>query len=107
MKPCITHHHACDCREHKVAVLIKAALDAVTELDGLNGAIHRFGLNGVSIPASIEISEFEVVRSIVERVYDACEQLGAQVGAPEEKPPCDHVVIVADVCAKCGAEVVA
>ena len=32
---CTTHHHACDCREHKFAVLNKAALDCAMELDWL------------------------------------------------------------------------
>lgn len=100
MKPCTTHHHACDCREHKVSVLIKAALDAASELDSLKS-------DAAQDPhaAPIAIHERDRLQSVVDRVYDACEQLGVVIGEPEVKQPCQHVICVADVCAKCGAEV--
>lgn len=80
MKPtkdisCVSHHHACDCREHQVAVLIKAALDSASELDGLLSA-------WVSVyPGDESVQELaENYRATVERVYQACEALGEQVG---------------------------
>lgn len=89
---CGTVH--CARREHLVAVLIKASLDSARELD-----------NGRKDIAPFNEEERLRLRLIVERTYDACEQLGAEIGAPEEPTPCNHVIIVADVCAKCGAEV--
>lgn len=58
---CVTHHHACDCREHKVAVLLKAALDAAAELDALNTI------------APINGEERERIQMVVARVYAAGE----------------------------------
>lgn len=60
-----THHVACDCREQKVAVLIKAALDAACELDGLQAACP-----------DMDQESHDAYRQSSERVYDACEQLG-------------------------------
>jgi hypothetical protein len=74
-RACGTCHYACDCREHKVAVLIKAALDAATELDGLQAAW------AASYPGDESVKEVaENHRATVERVYDACEQLGEKIG---------------------------
>ena len=53
-----------DSREHQVAVLVKAALDAVVELDWLK---KRLGTRD------------EQIQNIVERVYDACEALGVRL----------------------------
>lgn len=95
-------HVSCARREHQVAVLIKAALDSANELDALQAQIHKTG------SAVVDDDEHARLRGIVERNYDACEQLGEKIGVsdePKEKQPCKHVVIVADVCAKCGAEV--
>lgn len=94
-------HVSCARREQQVAVLIKAALDSANELDALQAQIHKTG------SAVVDDDEHAQLRGIVERNYDACEQLGVVIGEPEVKQPCQHVVIVADVCAKCGAEVVA
>ena len=58
-----THHHACDCREHKFAVLIKAALDAACELDAIKNI------------APIDEEERERISQIVERIYAACEEV--------------------------------
>lgn len=60
-----THHHACDCREHRIAVLNKAALDAATELDSLSGHFREH----------IDAHDYDRIKSIVARVYDASEQL--------------------------------
>lgn len=63
---CITHHHACDCREHKVAVLIKAAQDAAVELDELKNT-------------ALNSEEIDRAEPIVARLYSACEALGADL----------------------------
>lgn len=64
-RPCISHHHACDCREQKIATLIKAALDAAMELDWMKNIV----------PASEE--EIDQMRQIALRVYAACEEAQA------------------------------
>lgn len=64
MKTCRTHHLACDCREHKAAVLNKAALDAACELDSLSGHF-REQLDGFALAN---------IKAIVERVHAASEQ---------------------------------
>jgi hypothetical protein len=71
--PCVTHHHACDCREQQVAVLIKAASDAAFELD--------------EVKLLADISEEERVRlmGIAERVYAGCEVLQAGDLSGEEE----------------------
>lgn len=99
MRPCTTHHHACDCREQKVAVLIKCALDTATALDELKGAVRNLA------PSLLSQHQFDNMQGMVERTYDACEQLGAEIGKPQDPVPCQHVICVADICAKCGAEV--
>lgn len=86
-------HVKCAQREHLVAVLIKCALDLAAEVDGLKAA------------ANIPQEEKLRVLAMVERTYDACEQLGAEIGKPQDTVPCQHVICVADICAKCGAEV--
>jgi hypothetical protein len=80
-RPCISHHHACDCLEQNVAVLIKAALDSASELDSLQGACTK---DPHAAPISGE--ESARLRLVVERVYDACEQLGAKIGEAEGAP---------------------
>lgn len=62
---CTTHHHACDCREHAVAVLNKAALDAASELDALSGRFRD----------QIDEHDLAAIKDTVARVYDASEQL--------------------------------
>lgn len=61
---CLSHHHACDCREHRLAVLMKAASDAAFELDE------------VKLKADIGQEERDRLQAIVERVQSACETLG-------------------------------
>lgn len=95
---CGTVH--CAHREQLVAVLIKAALDAAVALDEL-----KSGVIGVVRHADEDQHRHDKCSQIVGRVYDACEQFGVEVGVSEAKIPCKHVVIVADVCAICGAEV--
>lgn len=63
MKICISHHHACDCREHKVAVLVKAALDASVELDWMKS----------SLAASEQ--ERDRMAQIVERMHSAIDEV--------------------------------
>lgn len=77
-RPCISHHHACDCREHKVAVLVKAALDAAVQLDDTKHCVV-----GVSKSPDEDQRRQEKSSRIVERVYSACEALGVDIGAPE------------------------
>lgn len=84
---CTSHHHACACREHRVAVLVKAALDASCELDELKN------------DSAILSEDRAKLAQLVERIEVACEALGET----EEKQPCQHVFVVADECAKCGA----
>lgn len=68
---CGSCHHSCDCREHRVAVLVKVALDLACEVDSLK-AISR-----------IAPEEKDRIQGIVERTYTACEDLGAEIGASE------------------------
>ena len=71
---CTSHHHACDCREQKLSVLIKAALDAAVQLDDMKNCIV------VSSHSRGEDQETrEKNRQTVERVYAACEALGADI----------------------------
>jgi hypothetical protein len=72
---CTTHHHACDCREQKVAVLIKCALDLAPAVD----AIKAF--------SSLTEAEKSEMQDIVERTYDAIEQLGVDVSTGKEATP--------------------
>lgn len=60
---CTTHHHACDCREHKIAVLLKAAMDAAVELDWTK--------NNPAIDADTRDRN----QQTVERVQAACDAL--------------------------------
>lgn len=68
-------HVSCARREHLVAVLIKAALDSATELDGLRAAWAAAYPNDEAVQESAERHG-----ATVERVYDACEQLGEKIG---------------------------
>jgi len=77
-RACGTCHYACDCREHKVAVLIKAALDSATELDGLKAAWAAAYPNDDAVK-----EEAERYGATVESVYNACESLGEKIGAAE------------------------
>lgn len=75
---CGTCHHACDCREHKFAVLIKAALDVAVHLDEvMNGII------GVSKSPDDDQIRQDRDGQAVERVYAACEALGVDLGKHE------------------------
>lgn len=65
---CPTHHPACDRREHKTAVLIKAALDARSMLFFLASAADSF----------TNAEEKARVLSIRERLAVACEDLQAE-----------------------------
>lgn len=56
---CTTHFNACDCREHKVAVLIKASLDAAVELDWIKN------VRGVTT------EQRESCKHLIERIYAA------------------------------------
>jgi hypothetical protein len=56
---CLTHHHACDCREHQIAVLIKAAQDAAVLLDDLKDRLDS-------------ICDVDSAISIIERIYTEC-----------------------------------
>jgi hypothetical protein len=75
---CGTCHHACECREQKVAAMIKAALDAAAELDWLKN-----GIAGVSKSPDDDRERRERCSQIVERVYNACEPLGVVLGASD------------------------
>lgn len=75
---CGTCHHACDCREHKFAVLIKAALDAAVHLDDVKN-----GVVGVSKSPDDDQTRRDRSGQVVERVYAACEALGVDLGKHE------------------------
>ena len=60
---CITHHSACDCREQRIAVLIKAALDAAVLLDEHKHLLTEPGMT-------------DYAHDLVRRIYLACEALG-------------------------------
>lgn len=82
-----THYHGCDCREHKVAVLIKASLDAAKELDDLQ-----------SIVPNLTDELRDILRAVVERTYAAVEALGVEIGAI-----CEHQITNLDgICLACG-----
>ena len=66
------HHQACPCREHKLAVLNKAALGAACLLDWLK-----------NLP-SVADDDREQAALIVERIYRASEALGGEIGSDEE-----------------------
>lgn len=85
-----THHLACDCREHKVAVLIKAALDGAAALDDLREAAF-----GDPHAAPIDAETNDLLQQVVSRAYAACEALGVQIGAPCECASCGKVEVMA------------
>lgn len=60
---CPVHIQPCDCREHQIAVLIKAALDAAMELDYLKNE------------PSVTNDARESAMAIIDRLYAACEVL--------------------------------
>lgn len=71
MGKCLSHHYACDCREHGISVLNKAALDCATELDSLK------------LVAPINREARDRVQQISERVYSAAEALGFNIGSTD------------------------
>jgi hypothetical protein len=83
-----THHLACDCREQKFAVLIKAALDLAAEVDVLKAA------------AAITLNEKARILEIVERAYDACEQVQPRkvIGCKRVDGGADCLSHVCDLC---------
>jgi hypothetical protein len=63
---CRTNHHlACACREHKVAVLSKTALDAAYELRAVSNVID-----------ALSHDEKEKIDQLIARLYSAVESLG-------------------------------
>lgn len=62
---CTSHHHACACREHKIAVLNKAALDITIELNWLKK----------EFPMTDE--KRDTIQQIVERAHAAINELTA------------------------------
>lgn len=73
MNRCTTHHPGCECHQQKIAVLIKASLDAAKELDDLQ-----------SIASGLSEEQRTEIRAVVERTYAACEALGEQIGEEDE-----------------------
>ncbi|NNM70200.1 MAG: hypothetical protein HKM00_09615 [Gallionella sp.] len=61
---------ACDCREHQIAVLIKAAQDAAVALDEMKKDLMP------------DPAEQDAARQIIERVHAACESLMEPKGIP-------------------------
>lgn len=64
MKICTSHHHACDCREQRVAVLNKAALDAAFELRSISNII-----------GCVSHEEKAKADGLADRIYNASEAL--------------------------------
>ncbi|MFA6971669.1 MAG: hypothetical protein WC208_09750 [Gallionella sp.] len=69
---CTTHFHACNCREHKVAVLAKASFDAAVELDWIKN------VRGVTT------EQRESCKQLVERIYSANAALVLNLGVSDE-----------------------
>ncbi len=72
--PCGTCHYACDCREHKFAVLRKAALDATDELEGV-----------IETTSPDKQDDIDRMRQIICRVNAACAALGAEIVSHREE----------------------
>jgi acyl carrier protein len=62
---CISHHHACECREQRFATLNKCALDAAMELDWIK--------NELPVPEE----KRDVIQQIVDRVHAASAEVTA------------------------------
>jgi len=82
---CTTHHPACDCREQKVAVLVKVALDAAEELDWLK-----------NVP-KVSPEQREACAQIIARIYASIDALGVAIGTSDE----DGIHTRGCVCAEC------
>lgn len=67
---CGTCHYGCACREHKLAVLKKAALDATDELEGF-----------IETLSPQKEADSDRLRQIIARVYAACDALGTEIVA--------------------------
>ena len=67
---CPNNDNACECREHKIAVLINAALLAAVLLDEIKDRLDS-------------ICYADSASSIVERIYAACEVLQPDLAAEE------------------------
>ena len=65
MTNCLTHFHACACREQKIAELRQAAIDAAVELDHVKNNPYAVG-------------ELAKCTRIVERVFLTCEALDTE-----------------------------
>lgn len=61
---CTTHHAACPCREHKITVLHKAALDGAFELKRIS-----------NIVAAASADEANQIMQTVERIYHSADAL--------------------------------
>lgn len=68
---CTTHHHACHCREHKIAVLSKSAQDVTIELDWLKK----------EFPMTDE--KRDTIQQIVERCHAALNEMAADTATHE------------------------
>lgn len=67
---CLTHHPACECREHNFSVMTKAMLDVTMELDCLKSI------------ATISKEEKERLGALVERAYvsiEVCQFNGGEI----------------------------
>lgn len=74
MNHCGTCHYGCECREHKLAVLKKAALDATDELEGF-----------IETLSPEKEADADRLRQIINRVHAACEALGVEIVAQHEE----------------------
>jgi hypothetical protein len=62
MTPCVTHHHACDCRERDFAQVLRMA-SYVMELAASSDELHEFHVRckrliGTAYPLRIEAEPF-------------------------------------------------
>ena len=84
---CTRHNLACDCREHKVAVLAKTTMDIAVELDECRNALPHH-----------QHIKIDRMQSLIDRAYAALDALGIVIGAGDDD---DHVHVHGCVCAQC------
>lgn len=72
--PCTSHHHACECREQRFAILADAAREAAMELDWLKNELG----------AGME--DKQRIKNIIERVHLSCNGVAASARQFQPEP---------------------
>lgn len=83
---CTNHYLACECREHKVAVLVKTTLDITVELDEVRAELPHH-----------QRIKIDRLQSLIDRAYAALDALGIVIGAGDD----DDEHARGCVCAQC------